>query len=334
MGSITHVVEENQIRNHYEYDAWGNTTTCEETIENRFRFNGQQYDPITQQYYLRARFYNPVIGRFTQEDTYRGDGLNLYAYCANNPVYYVDPSGNVPQCVKQAFDKYRKQGMSPQEALNRANLDYFVNKNKNNSKCKTASDVMNRALIDLEVHQAMQKYQMLASQFDTSSNLKGRFKGNEVHRKVDVAMKDWVNNQNFKYIDIKTETWYRKGKSITVNYWWESKNASRIDLHITERRNSNNPMIDADRHIIGDIKTGDDSYEQEQMAKNQANGVTGANPIGRRRNELLYPQVNLPNVQHVQFKPASIGSYTPRFEFGKNPQVGSYNVPGITEKIF
>ena len=65
----------------------------EETIPNRFTYYGQQVDPITQQYYLRARFYNPVIGRFTQEDTYRGDGLNLYAYCANNPVYYVDPSG-------------------------------------------------------------------------------------------------------------------------------------------------------------------------------------------------------------------------------------------------
>jgi len=109
MGSITHVVEENQIRNHYEYDAWGNTTTCEETIENRFRFNGQQYDPITQQYYLRARFYNPVIGRFTQEDTYRGDGLNLYAYCANNPVYYVDPSGNESDCwKKQSANKKAK----------------------------------------------------------------------------------------------------------------------------------------------------------------------------------------------------------------------------------
>ena len=35
-----------------------------------------------------------MIGRFTQEDTYRGDGLNLYAYCAGNPVYYVDPSGH------------------------------------------------------------------------------------------------------------------------------------------------------------------------------------------------------------------------------------------------
>ena len=29
-----------------------------------------------------------------QEDTYRGDGLNLYAYCANNPVRYIDPSGH------------------------------------------------------------------------------------------------------------------------------------------------------------------------------------------------------------------------------------------------
>ncbi|MCX4298476.1 MAG: hypothetical protein OSJ73_15820 [Lachnospiraceae bacterium] len=96
MGSITHVVdsEANKILNQYEYDAWGNPTTCNEKVPNRFKFNGQQYDPITQQYYLRARYYNPVIGRFTQEDTYRGDGLNLYAYCAGNPVYYVDPSGH------------------------------------------------------------------------------------------------------------------------------------------------------------------------------------------------------------------------------------------------
>ncbi len=37
------------------------------------------------QYYLRAIYYNPVVGRFLQEDTYRGDGLKPYAYCANNP---------------------------------------------------------------------------------------------------------------------------------------------------------------------------------------------------------------------------------------------------------
>ena len=37
--------------------------------------------------------YNPVAGRFMQEDVYQGDGLNLYAYCHNNPVVYYDPSG-------------------------------------------------------------------------------------------------------------------------------------------------------------------------------------------------------------------------------------------------
>ncbi len=105
MGSITHVTdsENEEILNHYEYDAWGNLTVCEEKVQNRFRFNGQQYDPISQQYYLRARYYNPVIGRFTQEDSYNVDGLNLYAYCRNNPVSYVDPSGNICKAAADAI---------------------------------------------------------------------------------------------------------------------------------------------------------------------------------------------------------------------------------------
>lgn len=64
-----------------------------EQFQNRIRYTGQQYDELTGQYYLRARYYNPVLGRFMQEDAYQGDGLNLYAYCHNNPVTYYDPSG-------------------------------------------------------------------------------------------------------------------------------------------------------------------------------------------------------------------------------------------------
>jgi len=110
-GSITHVLSEDaEILNHYSYDAFGNIIEKTEKVENRFCYNGEMLDPITQQYYLRARFYNPVIGRFTQEDTYYGDGLNLYQYCQANPVGYVDPSGhNVCPVLKSKYEEYRKQ---------------------------------------------------------------------------------------------------------------------------------------------------------------------------------------------------------------------------------
>ena len=84
-----------EIENFYEYDAFGSIRSQSEEIKNRILYTGQQYDQETGQYYLRARFYNPVVGRFLQEDVYRGDGLNLYAYCHNNPIKYYDPSGFV-----------------------------------------------------------------------------------------------------------------------------------------------------------------------------------------------------------------------------------------------
>ncbi|MHC1748012.1 MAG: RHS repeat-associated core domain-containing protein [Cellulosilyticaceae bacterium] len=93
-GSTAIITDENaHIKNSYHYDAFGKILESQETLPNRITYTGQQYDPLTQQYYLRARYYNPIIGRFTQEDTYRSDGLNLYAYCSNNPVSYYDPSG-------------------------------------------------------------------------------------------------------------------------------------------------------------------------------------------------------------------------------------------------
>ena len=69
------------IKNDYWYDAFGNVIDSNQEVHNRIAYTGQQFDSITQKYYLRARFYNPVLGRFTQEDVYRGDGLNLYTYC-------------------------------------------------------------------------------------------------------------------------------------------------------------------------------------------------------------------------------------------------------------
>ena len=130
-GSVSHIIrgedeesrvseqgrEQDRILNQYEYDAFGNTISCKEQVENRFRYQGEQYDPITRQYYLRARYYNPVIGRFIQEDTYYGDGLNLYEYCRNNTITYKDPTGhNICATQRDLYHKYKEEGMSPQEA--------------------------------------------------------------------------------------------------------------------------------------------------------------------------------------------------------------------------
>ena len=92
------------IEHTYRYDAFGNEREPESSDNNPFRYCGEYYDGETGSYYLRARYYDPVIGRFTQPDSYRGDiakplSLNYYTYCYNAPIYYEDNSGNSPEVV-------------------------------------------------------------------------------------------------------------------------------------------------------------------------------------------------------------------------------------------
>lgn len=84
-----------------------------------FLYTGEIYDAAVGQYYLRARFYNPLLGRFHQEDDRYDDGLNLYAYCRNNPVMYADPSGHG---TTSATDKWIEAGADPETAKLAAEL--------------------------------------------------------------------------------------------------------------------------------------------------------------------------------------------------------------------
>lgn len=58
--------------NEYSYDEWGNITGQIEETFNSFKYAGEVYDAETGLYYLRARYYDPSMGRFLNEDTYEG----------------------------------------------------------------------------------------------------------------------------------------------------------------------------------------------------------------------------------------------------------------------
>ena len=76
----------------YSYNAFGVEYNEATLDDNPFRYCGEYYDKETQTIYLRARYYNAVQGRFTQEDPIR-DGYNWYSYCGGNPVNFIDPTG-------------------------------------------------------------------------------------------------------------------------------------------------------------------------------------------------------------------------------------------------
>ena len=120
-GSSTSLVKEDGSADAtYQYTDFGETTiNGDNKAENEVCYTGGIYDQSTGLYYLNARYYNPEDGGFLTKDTYRGetnepDTQNLYVYCADNPVNYVDPSGH----------KYDKD-----KAINYAH-NHYLNYNK------------------------------------------------------------------------------------------------------------------------------------------------------------------------------------------------------------
>ena len=99
-GDVVQTVDKTgEVLNSYDYDIWGNPTLTVETVECAIRYAGEFYDSETGLYYLRARYYNPYIGRFVSEDSYWGEdsnplSLNRYTYAHNDPIQYLDPTGH------------------------------------------------------------------------------------------------------------------------------------------------------------------------------------------------------------------------------------------------
>ena len=116
LGNIIKLVDEqgNDVVK-YSYDSWGKVTI--NTISslhpsarfNPFMYKGYIYDVETGLYYCNSRYYNPKWGRFISPDSIEYldpesiNGLNLYAYCMNDPINYADPSGHWVETVFDLF---------------------------------------------------------------------------------------------------------------------------------------------------------------------------------------------------------------------------------------
>ncbi|MGG1475210.1 RHS repeat-associated core domain-containing protein, partial [Brevibacillus agri] len=88
-----------------------------ETMMNPFAYAGEMYDKESGFYYLRARYYDPKMGRFVSEDTVKGQvdnplSLNRYTYVENNPLRYVDPTGH----IKDSFGRELNIATDPNKA--------------------------------------------------------------------------------------------------------------------------------------------------------------------------------------------------------------------------
>ena len=127
LGSVRQIINDSAAAvNSYTYDPWGNVFGSEtsETISNHYQFASYHWDNTVEMYYCNARWYDPVIQRFTGRDPVKGKfqeplTLHPYLYCTNDSVNRIDPSGRVAIVL----------GGSVSGNLTGADLSrYFINK--------------------------------------------------------------------------------------------------------------------------------------------------------------------------------------------------------------
>ena len=89
------------------YKAFGETRYTKNNTPTDYRYTGQLQQAEIGLYYYGARWYDPMLGRFTQADTVIAagvQGMDRYAYTGNNPINFTDPSGHERVCTDHDYN--------------------------------------------------------------------------------------------------------------------------------------------------------------------------------------------------------------------------------------
>ena len=112
LGSNIEVLDNGSLEQENTYYAFGETSSLGES-NNSYKYTGKELDSETGLYYYGARYYSPELGRFVQADALAGSlddplSLNRYAYVKNNPLNYIDPTGNVVELDDSVLRKMQE----------------------------------------------------------------------------------------------------------------------------------------------------------------------------------------------------------------------------------
>lgn len=236
----------------YDYDAFGNEKNPDPNDTNVFRYCGEYFDKETGTIYLRARYYDPSIGRFITEDSDEGKindplSLNLYTYCRDNPIMYSDFDGHSPHQLNQQEDiggcgsegpfaeswakVWNEQVVENESKINNGKTDIKINNGKTytvNGKILTENQFS--ALRQKAVDQAWKQEQELIKKTGNGTRewtaaekqellQSGRVKGYEgQHMKSAKAYPDYAGNpDNIQFL---------KGRTMDINEHFQAHGGS------------------------------------------------------------------------------------------------------------
>ena len=207
--------------------------------------------------------------RFLQEDTYYGDGLNLYTYCHNNPVGYVDPSGHICETKQASLDHLKKQ--FPEMDDDQIEAEY----RKVRDKCESASEA--RKKITGEDDPAKRMDGTVTATF----KYKDKFDEAEFRRQVQ-NQQDGLNSMTIQQYLENKERYDREGRAKEGNAAQRQARENALEDEINRLRSIKPEMSYemAEAKAKKWLKTQAALHDPDQIAGGDPTHVTG---MGDRR---------------------------------------------------